>query len=84
MLDKELLKERYMQEGYANFKIQSSTSEITPNGESFLLTYIISEGEKFNFGKSSIDCQIKDIEKSELKELVSYKEGEIFNESLID
>jgi outer membrane protein insertion porin family len=84
MLDKELLKEHYMQEGYANFKVQSSTSEITPNGESFLLTYIISEGERFNFGKSSIDCQIKDIEKSELKRLVSYKEGEIFNESLID
>ena len=84
MLDKELLNEHYMQEGYANFKVQSSTSEITPNGESFLLTYIISEGERFNFGKSSIDCQIKDIEKSELKKLVSYKEGEIFNESLID
>ena len=83
-LDKGLLKEHYMQEGYANFKVQSSTSEITPNGESFLLTYIISEGEKFNFGKSSIDCQISDIEKSELKKFMSYKEGELFNESLID
>lgn len=84
MLDKDLLKEHYMEEGYANFKVQSSTSEITPNGESFLLTYIISEGDKFNFGKSSIDCDIKDAEKSELRKLISYKEGEIFNELLID
>jgi outer membrane protein insertion porin family len=84
MLDKDLLKQHYMQEGYANFKVLSSTSEITPNGESFLLTYIITEGERFNFGKSSIDCQIKDIDATELKKFIDYKEGEIFNESLID
>ncbi len=84
MLDKELLKERYMQEGYANFKVLSSTVEITPNAESFLLTYIIDEGEKFNFGKSLIDCKIRDINQSDLKRFIKFKEGEVFNDNLID
>ena len=84
MLDKELLKGHYMQEGYANIKVVSSTAEITPNTESFLLTYIVDEGPKFNFGKSSIDCRIKDINTSDLKKFIKYKEGTIFNDTLID
>lgn len=84
LLDKDLLREHYMQEGYATFKVLSSASEITPNNESFLITYLIHEGERFNFGKTSVDCRIKDIKTSDLMNSVQYKEGQIFNERLID
>ncbi|WPX96213.1 outer membrane protein assembly factor BamA [Candidatus Bandiella euplotis] len=82
--DKELLREHYMQEGYAKFKVISSSSEITPNQKDFLITCLISEGERFNFGKTSVDSKIKDIKNSELMKVVQYKEGQIFNEKLIE
>jgi len=84
LLDKDLLREHYMQEGYATFKVLSSSSEVTPNSESFLITYLIQEGERFNFGKTSIDSKIRDVKNSDLTSSVQYKEGEVFNERLLD
>ena len=84
LLDKELLRDHYMQKGYADFKVISSASEITPNGESFLINYLIHEGDKFNFGNTIINCQIKDAKNLDLNKFTQYKKGELFNERLIE
>ena len=60
-LDKELLRNYYMQEGYADFKVLSSASEITPNGDSFLITYLIHEGDKFSFGNTTVSSKIEEV-----------------------
>ena len=83
-IDKLLLKKHYKNYGYADFQVLSSTTEIIPNRESSLLTYVINEGSKFYFAKSSIDCQIKGIKTFTLKKSISYREGDVFNESLIN
>ena len=83
VLDKELLHEYYVQKGYINFKILASNVEILRNTQSFFLTYIISEGQKFNFGKLSIDCKIQGIKTSNLAQHIECREGAVFNKNLI-
>ena len=84
VLDKELLQEHYMREGYANFRVVSSSSEITPDGESFLINYSIYEGDKFNFGDTIVNCKIEDTKNLDLNKLIQYKKGELFNKRLIE
>ena len=83
-LDKELLRNHYMQEGYADFKVLSSSSEITPNGDSFLINYLVHEGDKYSFGDTMVISKIEEVKNLNFTKFIQYKKGELFNERLID
>ncbi|MFQ3306923.1 MAG: outer membrane protein insertion porin family [Candidatus Midichloriaceae bacterium] len=82
-IDKDMLKAFYMSVGYADFDVLSSSSEITPNKESFLISYILHEGELYKFGDTKIDTDIKNIKSEDLYKYIKYKKDEIFNENLV-
>lgn len=82
--DKELLRRYYQNRGFADFKITSATSEISPTRDAFLLTYIIDEGKVFNFGNISIQNDVKAIDNSALLPLLVAKEGKKFSKEKLD
>ena len=83
-LDKELLKQFYIKRGYVNFNLVSSILETNPDIQSFILSYILSEGDIFRYGESNIFCKINGINSYELIKFIEYKKGDIFNQILID
>jgi outer membrane protein insertion porin family len=48
--DRELLRQFYQNQGYANFRVLSSVAELTPDQRGFYITFTIDEGEIYNFG----------------------------------
>ena len=84
LLDQELLQNHYMQEGYADFKVLSSSSEIIPNKDSFFIHYVLHEGDKFNFGDTIVNSKIEETKNLDFNKFIQYKKGELFNERLID
>ena len=42
--DRELLRQFYLSKGYADFRVVSSNAELTRDGESFFINFIIDEG----------------------------------------
>ncbi len=82
--DKEMLRRFYMNRGYAAFKITAATSELSMNKDGFLVTFVIHEGDKYNFGAFSIDSQIKGFDSEVLKPLIKIKEGANFSRETID
>lgn len=82
--DKELLRKFYVSRGYADFKVLSSTAEITKDKKSFVLTFTVEEGEKYNFGKMKVTSSLQSIQVDNLYEEVKSKEGELFNATLVD
>lgn len=82
--DKETLRKFYLSKGYADFKVISSTTEITRDKKSFILTFTVEEGQKYKFGKINISSNLPEIKIDEFKEDTFSIEGETFNADLID
>ncbi|MDF3047610.1 MAG: outer membrane protein [Candidatus Midichloriaceae bacterium] len=82
--DKEMLRRFYMNRGYADFKITSTTAELSLNRDGFLITFVIHEGDEYNFGAFKINSNIKGFDSNTLQKLVTIKEGRRFNKENID
>ena len=57
-LDRELLRRHYMSKGFAAFRVNSAIGELTPDGRAFFVTFNISEGERYKFGKIDVSADI--------------------------
>jgi len=82
--DKQLLRDFYRSQGYADFRITSAVAELAPNKEHFFINYTIEEGEVYTFGEISVDSKIPDLESKVLKALVFTRKGNQYNSELID
>lgn len=82
--DKELLRRYYMNRGYADFKVTSVTTELSLNRDGFLITFVLSEGAEYNFGKFNIDSRIKKFNADILNKFVKIQEGTRFSREKID
>jgi outer membrane protein insertion porin family len=82
--DKEMLRRFYMNKGYADFKVTAATAELSLNRDGFLITFVLHEGDEYNFGPFTIESQIKGFDADVLNNLVKIKEGNRFNRSIID
>ena len=53
-LDKELLRQFYLERGYIDVQVLSSTAEMARERTGFFLSFTISEGQQYSFGKVSV------------------------------
>ncbi|XVN43437.1 MAG: outer membrane protein assembly factor BamA [Candidatus Rickettsia vulgarisii] len=77
--DKELLKDFYQSVGFADFRVISAITELNPTKEYFTITFSIEEGQKYKFGKISIDSQLPNIDTTKLNKYITIKQGDVFN-----
>lgn len=82
--DEEMLRRFYFSEGFADFRVLSSTAEMSDDQESFILTFSLEEGVIYDFGEVTIKSQIKDIDTNELESLLEVKSNDTYNAKLID
>ncbi|MGI9434479.1 MAG: outer membrane protein assembly factor BamA [Geminicoccaceae bacterium] len=77
--DQELLKRHYLSRGYVDFNVRSAIAELTSDGETFVITFTLDEGEKYDFGKIDIDAQLPDLEPEVLRELIETQSETPYN-----
>lgn len=77
--DLEALKTFYMDRGFVNFKIDSTSVELTPDKKSIYLTITISEGERYSVSSYTVRGDTLKYEQ-ELKDAITLHEGEIYNQ----
>lgn len=82
--DKELLRRFYYSKGYPNFEVLSAVGELDKDNKWFDITFLIDEGEKYNFGEITITNNIKKVSDSKLKKFLKTKTGKTFNANLIN
>lgn len=82
--DREKLRQYYLTNGYADFRVVSATSELAPDLENFFQTFVVEEGEKYQFGKIEVDSKIRDLKSDNLKQLVAIKPGQQFNAKRVE
>ena len=82
--DQQKLRQFYLTNGYADFRVVSSVAELTPDGRDFIVTYVLDEGERYKFGKVELESQIRDIKPAEFKPLIRIKDGDWYNAQKIE
>ncbi len=82
--DKELLRRFYYSKGYPNFEVLSSVGELDRSSKWFDITFLIDEGEKYNFGEIEITNNIKKVNEDKLHKLLKTKKGKTFDANLIN
>ncbi len=82
--DQQKLRQFYLTQGYADFRVVSAVAELTPDRKDFIVTYVIDEGERYKFGKVDLESQIRDIKAADFKSLIRIKPGEWYNAQKIE
>ncbi|MBT3558908.1 MAG: outer membrane protein assembly factor BamA [Rhodospirillales bacterium] len=83
-LDRELLRQFYLNEGFADFRVISGVAELTPDQKDFFITFTVDEGERYTFGDVVIDARLRDLDADTLVPLLKLESGEWYSSDLVD
>ena len=61
-LDRELLRQYYLKNGYADVQVTAANAELDRDGSGFFITYSIEEGEQYEFGDVNIESTVAAID----------------------
>src|SRR5690349_8642923 len=83
-LDRELLRKFYLSEGYADFRVISAVAELSPNRDGFFITFTISEGERYKFGKIEVTSRFQGLDVDTLKGYLTMDEGDWYDADQVE
>jgi outer membrane protein insertion porin family len=82
--DQQKMRQFYLTQGYADFRVVSAVAELTPDRRDFIITYVVEEGERYKFGDVELESKIRDIKPETFKALIPFKEGDWYNAKAIE
>ena len=83
-VDREALRDFYLREGYADFRVISAVAELSPDREAFFITFTVEEGERYKFGAIGINTTLRDLDPETLREQLTTVEGDWYDASEVD
>ncbi|UYY60229.1 outer membrane protein assembly factor BamA [Sphingomonas sp. S2-65] len=82
--DQQKLRQFYLTNGYADFRVISAVAELTPDKRDFIITYVVEEGPRYKFGPVTVDSAIRDFDDKKLATALSIKEGAWYNAKAVE
>jgi outer membrane protein insertion porin family len=82
--DQQKLRQYYLTQGYADFRVVSAVAELTPDKQDFIITYVVEEGERYTFGDVKVDSKIRDFNSEQMTSNLRIKKGDWYNAKLVE
>lgn len=82
--DQQKLRQYYLTNGYADFRVVSAVAELTPDKRDFIITYVVEEGERYKFGEIEVDSQLRDFDGEALATRLPMKAGDWYDAKLVE
>jgi outer membrane protein insertion porin family len=82
--DQQKLRQFYLTEGYADFRVISAVAELTPDKRDFIITYVVEEGDRYKFGDVSVESEIRDFTPEFLTPQLPMKTGDFYNAKQVE
>ena len=77
--ERDLLRQFYAKNGYADFQVLSAVAELTPDRKDFFITFTIDEGEKYTVGEVKVKTSLAKLDENALERFVPIQPGDTFN-----
>lgn len=82
--DQQKLRQFYLTEGYADFRVISAVAELTPDKQDFIITYVVEEGDRYKFGDVKVESDIRDLSGDALTKTLTMKKGDWYNAKKVE
>lgn len=82
--DQQKLRQYYLTEGYADFRVTSAIAELTPDKKDFIITYVVEEGKRYKFGDVTVDSDIRDFDGKRLAATLPFHKGDWYNAKQVE
>jgi outer membrane protein insertion porin family len=82
--DQQKMRQFYLTNGYADFRVVSAVAELTPDKKDFIITYVVEEGDRYKFGDVDLESEIRDIKAKDFKYLLPMKKGQWYNAKMVE
>jgi len=83
-LDRELLRQFYLKNGYADVRIISAAADLDSDGEGFFITFTVEEGERYRFGYIDIESALPSLDVSALRGVILTRPGKRYNAEKVE
>jgi outer membrane protein insertion porin family len=83
-LDRELLRQFYLKNGYADARILSATADLDRDGRGFFITFTISEGERYRFGAIDVESALPSLNVDALRGSILTRTGRVYNAEKVE
>jgi outer membrane protein insertion porin family len=82
--ERQLLREHYGQNGYADFQVVSAVAELTPDRKDFFVTFTVEEGPQYRVGEVRVKTTLAKLNGDALANFVPMREGQIFDTEKVE
>ncbi len=83
-LDRELLRQFYLKNGYADARIISATADLDRDGRGFFITFTIDEGERYRFGPIDVESALPSVNIDALRHVILTRTGRVYNAEKVE
>ena len=82
--DAQMLRQFYLRNGYVDFAVKNTAGTFTPSREYYSVVFTVDEGDKYEFGKLTVDNPFPDIPDDVLTDAIVMRAGDTYNIDLVD
>jgi len=82
--DQQKLRQFYLTQGYADFRVVSAVAELTPDRRDFIITYVVEEGDRYKFGELAVQSDIRDFNADQLRAGLRMQPGDWYNAQMVE
>jgi len=82
--ERQLLREFYGKNGYADFSVISAVAELTPDRKDFFITFTVDEGPQYTVGEVRVKTTLAKLDGDALVGFVPMRTGQIFDSGKIE
>ena len=82
--DQQKMRQFYLTNGYADFRVVSAVAELTPDKRDFIITYVVEEGPRYKFGDVTVDSDIRDFDDTKLAAGLAIKKGDWYDAKKVE
>jgi outer membrane protein insertion porin family len=82
--DRRVLTDFYQSRGYVDFRVLDVETELTRDRGSYFLTFIVEEGQQFDFGNVSVRSEYPGVGADEYAKILRIKSGDLYSPTDID
>ena len=80
-LDRQLLREFYLDRGYVDFQVRSVVSELARERDAFFITFNVSEGAQYRLGKLAVTSAVNGVDPSGYQGDIDVRSGQVYSAS---
>jgi outer membrane protein insertion porin family len=82
--DQQKLRQFYLTQGYADFRVVSAVAELTPDRRDFIITFVVEEGDRYKFGDVKVESSIRDFKGAGLTRMLPMHKGDWYNAKQVE